>query len=81
MELVRPRMGHFKAVMAADRDFESAGEEPYCGSRGRMGYFGWLAVGAYAAMALDECTRAVFMFLRWNSGCWKNKNLLYQSEE
>ena len=44
MELVRPRMGHFKAVMAADRDFESAGEEPYCGSRGRMGYFGWLAV-------------------------------------
>ena len=26
MELVRPRMGHFKAVMAADRDFESAGE-------------------------------------------------------
>ena len=38
-------------------------------------------VGAYAAMALDECTRAVFMFLRWNSGCWKNKNLLYQSEE
>lgn len=44
-------------------------------------HFGWLAVGAYAAMALDECTRAVFMFLRWNSGCWKNKNLLYQSEE
>lgn len=44
-------------------------------------HFGWLAVGAYAAMALDECTRAVFMFLRWNSGCWKDKNLLYQSEE
>ena len=40
MELVRPRMGHFKAVMAADRDFESAGEEPERGSRGRRDSFG-----------------------------------------
>lgn len=39
-------------------------------------HLGWLAVGAYVAMALDECVRAVFMFLRWNRGCWKNKNLL-----
>ena len=37
---------------------------------------GWLAVGAYVALALDECTRAVFMFLRWNAGQWKKKNLL-----
>ena len=39
-------------------------------------HLGWLAVGAYVAMALDECVRAVFMFLRWNKGYWKHKNLL-----
>lgn len=39
-------------------------------------HLGWLAVGAYVAMALDECVRAVFMFLRWNKGYWKEKNLL-----
>lgn len=38
--------------------------------------FGWLVVGAYVAMTLDECVRAVFMFLRWRAGCWKQKNLL-----
>ena len=37
---------------------------------------GWLAVGAYAAMALDECVRAVCMFARWQSGVWKRKNLV-----
>jgi Na+-driven multidrug efflux pump len=37
---------------------------------------GWLAVGAYVAMALDECTRAVFMFLRWHSGKWQTKRLI-----
>lgn len=37
---------------------------------------GWLAVGAYMAMALDECTRAVFMFLRWHTGKWKSKRLI-----
>ena len=37
---------------------------------------GWLAIGAYVAMALDECTRAVFMFARWQSGVWKKKNLV-----
>lgn len=37
---------------------------------------GWLAVGAYVAMALDECTRAVFMFLRWHTGKWKTKRLI-----
>ncbi len=44
MKLVKPRLHHFKAVMTADRDFESWGEEPYCGSRGRIGYMGWLSV-------------------------------------
>lgn len=36
---------------------------------------GWLAVGAYIAMALDECVRAVCMYLRWRRGIWKEKNL------
>lgn len=44
MKLVKPRMLHYKAVMQADKDFESAGEEPYCGCRGRVGYMGWLAL-------------------------------------
>lgn len=33
-------------------------------------------VGAYIAMALDECVRAVFMFARWNTGKWKQKGFL-----
>lgn len=37
---------------------------------------GWLAVGAYTAMALDECVRAVCMFLRWQSGRWKKEKLI-----
>ena len=36
---------------------------------------GWLAFGAYIAMAMDECVRAVFMFLRWHRGKWKSKKL------
>lgn len=39
-------------------------------------HLGWLAVGAYVAMALDECVRALFMFLRWRNGRWKEKSLL-----
>lgn len=39
-------------------------------------HLGWLAVGAYVGMALDECVRALFMFLRWRRGIWKEKNLL-----
>jgi Na+-driven multidrug efflux pump len=39
-------------------------------------HLGWLAVGAYIAMALDECTRAVFLFARWHSGKWKTKRLV-----
>lgn len=34
-------------------------------------HLGWLAVGAYVAMALDECVRAVFMARRWHSGKWR----------
>ena len=37
---------------------------------------GMLVVGAYSAMALDECVRAVFMFLRWRSGIWKKHRLV-----
>lgn len=38
MNLVKPKIAHYKAVMEADRDFERAGEEPYCGASGRVGY-------------------------------------------
>lgn len=37
---------------------------------------GWLAVGAYAAMALDECVRAIFMYLRWRRGAWRKAGLV-----
>lgn len=37
---------------------------------------GLLAVGAYIALASDECARAVGMMLRWRSGKWKNKRLV-----
>ena len=30
-----------------------------------------LVIGAYIGLALDECARAVAMFLRWQSGKWK----------
>ena len=36
-------------------------------------HMGLLAVGAYIAMAGDECARAVGMVLRWKSGKWKSK--------
>lgn len=42
-------------------------------------HLGWLAVGSYVAMALDECVRAVFMFLRWHSGVWKQKILVSEA--
>ena len=35
-----------------------------------------LVVGAYVGMALDECVRAVFMYLRWRKGCWRTKKLV-----
>ena len=42
MILVKPKIAHYRAVMEADRDFESVDEEPYCGAGGRVGYMGWL---------------------------------------
>ena len=39
-------------------------------------HMGFLAVGAYIAMAGDECARAVGMVLRWKSGKWKSKSLV-----
>lgn len=41
-------------------------------------HFGMMAVGAYIAMASDECVRAIFMFLRWQSGKWRQKGLIQE---
>ncbi len=35
-----------------------------------------LAIGAYIGLTLDECIRALAMFLRWQSGRWRNTNLV-----
>ncbi len=35
-----------------------------------------LVIGAYIALALDECVRAVAMFFRWQSGKWKEKSIV-----
>ena len=43
-------------------------------------HMGLLAVGAYIAMAGDECARAVGMVLRWKSGKWKSKSLVEVSD-
>ena len=37
---------------------------------------GWLAVGAYVGMALDECIRAVLMYVRWRNGRWQKLGLV-----
>lgn len=37
-----------------------------------------LVAGAYIGLAMDECVRAVGMFLRWQSGKWKEKALVIQ---
>ena len=42
-------------------------------------HLGWLAIGAYIAMALDECVRAVCMVLRWHSGSWKKHRIVSNS--
>ena len=42
-------------------------------------HMGLLAVGAYIAMAGDECARAVGMVLRWKSGKWKSKSLVEEN--
>ena len=35
-----------------------------------------LVVGAYIGLAMDECIRAIAMFLRWQSGKWKEKSIV-----
>ena len=37
-------------------------------------------VGAYIGLTLDECVRAMCMFLRWQSGIWKEKVLVIHEE-
>ena len=39
-------------------------------------YLELMVVGAYIGLALDECVRAVAMFLRWQSGKWKEKSIV-----
>lgn len=39
-------------------------------------YLGMMAVGAYIALASDECVRAICMYLRWRSGRWREKSLI-----
>ena len=34
------------------------------------------AVGAFIGLSLDECPRALFLFLRWRSGRWEKKALV-----
>lgn len=43
-------------------------------------HLGLNAVGAYLAMALDECVRAVFLRCRWQSEKWQSKGILYRKE-
>ena len=42
-------------------------------------HLGWLAVGAYIAMALDECVRAVCMVSRWHSGKWMKHRIVSET--
>lgn len=37
---------------------------------------GWGLAGLWAAMAVDECIRAVLFLIRWNSRAWSRKHLL-----
>ena len=45
-------------------------------SRKEPVHMGLQALGAYIAMASDECARAIGMVLRWKSGKWKGKSLV-----
>ncbi len=36
-------------------------------------HLGLMVIGAYIALASDECMRAVGMYLRWNTGKWRQK--------
>ncbi len=40
--LESPNARHYKALMRVDRDFEAAGEEPYCGVQSKPGFWLWL---------------------------------------
>lgn len=35
-----------------------------------------MAVGSYIGLAMDECVRAIGMFLRWRGGKWKSMSLV-----
>lgn len=35
-----------------------------------------LVIGAYIGLAMDECIRAIAMFLRWQSGKWREKSIV-----
>lgn len=35
-----------------------------------------LVIGAYIGLAMDECVRAIAMFLRWQSGKWREKSIV-----
>lgn len=39
-------------------------------------HFGFGLPGLWAAMACDECIRALLFLLRWKSGAWRSKRLL-----
>lgn len=41
-------------------------------------HLGLMAVGAYIAMASDECVRALCMFVRWQTGKWRQKGLIQE---
>lgn len=41
---------------------------------------GMLVVGAYIGLAMDECIRAICMFFRWQSGKWREKELIRREE-
>ena len=44
LTLRKPGKRDYKAVMLADRDFMSAGEEAYCGMASYVGYLTWLRI-------------------------------------
>lgn len=39
-------------------------------------HLNFLVIGAYIGLTSDECIRALFMFLRWQSGKWKTKGFI-----
>lgn len=42
-------------------------------------HLGFMVIGAYIGLAIDECIRAICMFLRWQSGRWRDKGLVKES--